>query len=127
MPAIRPLARAATLFRTWLEAVQYENYTFFVVQRDDCLYLQASFLAPNYCKQGQPETQYTRQWMLHPDMTNSELVGTALKLVLTSVEHEAREAFTYRGRAIYGPHYNVDALHEVCMGPNHEHRARQAA
>jgi hypothetical protein len=127
MPAIRPLARAATIFRELLERVRYENYEFFVVQRDDCLYLQASFMAPNYCKQGQLERQYTRQWMLHPDMTPSEFVSTAFKLVLTSVEHEARESFTYRDRAIFGPHYNVDVLHEVCTAPNHEHRSRQAA
>ena len=43
-------------------------------------------------------------------MTPSELVQTALKCVLTSLEHEAREHFTYRGAAIFGPHFDVEAL-----------------
>ena len=47
------------------------------------------------------------------EATRSEVVQTALKCVLTSVEHEARESFTYRGRAIFGPHLDVDVLHSL--------------
>lgn len=46
-------------------------------------------------------------------MTRSEVVQTALKAVLAAVEHEAREFFTYNGRAIFGPHYDVDALWKI--------------
>lgn len=121
MPATRSLDTAQRLFEDWLYAVQYRNYIFKVRQRSDSLYLQATFLERDALG-GDPTLQHTRQWMLHPDMTNSELVTTALKLVLTSVEHEARENFKYRDRAIFGPHYNVDALHEVCHPQNMEHR-----
>lgn len=47
-------------------------------------------------------------------MTKSEVVQTAFKAVLTAVEHETRETFLYRNKAIFGPHYNVDALLKLC-------------
>jgi hypothetical protein len=56
-----------------------------------------------------------RKWRLSAHMTDSEVVQTALKAVLTAEEHEARERFTYRGRAIFGPHISVDTLWEVCL------------
>jgi hypothetical protein len=40
-------------------------------------------------------------------------VRTALKAVLTAEEHEARERFLFRGRAIFGPNIDVDGLREV--------------
>lgn len=58
-----------------------------------------------------PEGRGGRKWLLSPHMTRSEVVATAFKAVLTYVEHEVREAFRYRGRAVFGPHINIDALH----------------
>lgn len=73
-------------------------------------YLQAFFKAPCSVVGGAPVLQSTRKWLLSCHMTPSELVQTALKCVLTSLEHEAREQFTYRGAAIFGPHFDVEAL-----------------
>lgn len=50
---------------------------------------------------------------LSPWMTDSEVVRRALGLLLSYVEHEAREGFTYKGRRIFGPHLDVEALWEV--------------
>lgn len=72
-------------------------------------YLQACFNAPD-AHTGEVAPQSTRKWLLSQHMTDSELVQTALKCVLTSVEHEAREQFTYRGEAIFGPHLPLDLL-----------------
>lgn len=77
-------------------------------------YLQASFLAPCTVTPDQPVAQKTRKWVLSSHMTRSELVQTAFKCVLTSVEHEARELFRYRGTAVFGPHFDVEQLHELC-------------
>lgn len=44
----------------------------------------------------------------------SEIVGTLFKLVLTSLEHEARELFRMNGQAVYDPHVDVNALASVC-------------
>jgi hypothetical protein len=51
-----------------------------------------------------------RKWLISRFSTPSEIVQTCLKAVLTAIEHEAREKFLYRGEAIFGPHFNVDAL-----------------
>ncbi len=54
------------------------------------------------------ERQYTRRWLLSPEMTKSEIVQTAFKCVLTSMEHKTREWFTYQDAAILQPHHDVD-------------------
>jgi hypothetical protein len=46
-------------------------------------------------------------------MTRSEVVQTALKAVLSAEEHEARERFLYKGKAVFGPHFDVDVLHSI--------------
>lgn len=53
-----------------------------------------------------------RKWFLSPHMTASEIVQTALKAVLTAMEHEIRENFKYRGVTVFDPHLDVDALVE---------------
>jgi len=30
------------------------------------------------------------------------------------MEHKTREWFTYKGKAIFGPHFNVNSLWEIC-------------
>jgi hypothetical protein len=59
--------------------------------------------------------QNGRKWRLSVHMTESEVVQTALKAVLTALEHEAREGFEYRGVAIYGPHLDVEKLREFVL------------
>jgi len=54
-----------------------------------------------------------RKWFLSEYMTDSEVVHTALKAVLTAVEHEAREQFLYKGEPIFHGHFDVEALHEI--------------
>jgi hypothetical protein len=76
-------------------------------------WLQASFEAP-CATTGQMKRQFTRKWYISAAATRSEIVRTALKLVLTAIEHEVRERFTWRGQAIFGPHIDVEALHLLC-------------
>lgn len=52
---------------------------------------------------------------LSPHMVKSEVVQTAFGLYKAFLEHEARESFKYRGRRVYGPHMDVDALWEVAQ------------
>ena len=65
------------------------------------------------------QKQKGRKWFLSKYMTKSELVQTAFKAVLTYEEHEVRESFKYKDQAIYGPHFNVDVLAQVCAGGVH--------
>jgi hypothetical protein len=52
----------------------------------------------------------SRPWYLGPWTTESDLVRTALACALAYEEHEAREQFTYQGKAVFGPHTDVQAL-----------------
>jgi len=76
-------------------------------------WIRALFMAPCSVTKNL-EAQYTRKWYISHHACKNEVVQTALKCVLTSIEHEARENFKYRGRPIFGPHFSVDALHGIC-------------
>jgi hypothetical protein len=75
-------------------------------------FLQAEFHAP-CADTGKLTLQKSRKWYLSEHMTESEVVQTAFKCVLTAIEHEAREQFKYKGQAIFGPHFNVNDLVEL--------------
>jgi hypothetical protein len=47
-----------------------------------------------------------------------------LKCLLTSAEHRIREHFLYRGERVFGPHYDVDALVELCRAKRFDYRRR---
>lgn len=54
-----------------------------------------------------------RWWRLSYHMTDSEIVATAFKALLTALEHEARESFKYKGVPIYDAHLDVNQLAEL--------------
>jgi hypothetical protein len=53
-----------------------------------------------------------RKWMLSAHMTDGEVVQTVMAAVLAWYEHEAREAFKFRGKQIFSPHLSLQALCE---------------
>lgn len=95
-----------------LADVKFPFYTFTVGDKNGFLFLQARYMDLDIDTATQTE-QTTRKWYLSPYMTRSELVQTALKCVLTSMEHRTREHFKYRGKRIFGPHLDCDALWEI--------------
>lgn len=93
---------------------EFPHYTLTVsIDGRNAIYLRGSYMEADVLT-GKEERQLTRRWFLSPEMTRSEIVSTAFKCVLTSAEHRVREWFRYRGRAVYGPHFNVDLLWEIC-------------
>jgi hypothetical protein len=110
-PVISP--RITPLIRETLAAVSYKDGWLLAVQidstRGDAVYLQWVFDAP-CVKTGTVLPQNSRKWYLSPYMTVSELVGTAFKAAIAAEEHEAREAFRWNCKRIYGPHISVYAL-----------------
>lgn len=86
--------------------ISYKDWDI-IVSNEEFPYLQCKWKDGN-------NPQHGRKWQLSKHMTKSELVQTALKAVLAAEEHEAREQFIYCGAAIFGPHFNVDFLVEVC-------------
>lgn len=98
-----------------LEKVKFQDWEFYLGTRGMELYLQVKFDAPCTVEGGQPQKQHGRKWFISEHMTKSEIVQTAFKAVITALEHEAREMFTYRDRPVFGPHFDVDALHGICQ------------
>jgi hypothetical protein len=106
-------ALSEVAIRELLACVSYRDWTFHLGREGERLFLQVRF--SGHCAySGKPEPQRGRKWLLSPHMTKSEIITTALKAALTAEEHEARERFKYRGRAIFGPHFNVDKMWELC-------------
>lgn len=98
-----------------LEITYKENY-FFELKADGPSdgrhYVQISFLRPDIVTGvlgwGRSGKRYVSE-----HMCKSEFVAMCMGAVLALEEHEAREMFRYRGRRIFGPHIDVDALWEV--------------
>lgn len=63
---------------------------------------------------GQGHIHRGRKWRISSYMTRSEVVQTAFKAIITFEEHEVREKFTYEGQRIFGPHFDVDRLADLC-------------
>ncbi len=95
-----------------LEQVTFRGWTFRVGSMGDGLFLQVRFMALDEVV-GQPLEQGGRKWYVSRHATIGEIVQTALKAVLTALEHEAREDFRYKGRAIFGPHLDIEVLFDV--------------
>jgi hypothetical protein len=103
--------------RRILAEVKHPGYSFRVHGKfadGETTYLQGVFLAPDNDSPRVSRPQHTRKWLLSQHMTRSELVQTAFKCVLTSIEHEAREQFTYKGARVFGPHFDVETLVSAC-------------
>jgi hypothetical protein len=104
-----------------LDCVRYKSWTIqaYSDPQGAGAYLQVGFLAPDHALDrpgyANPVLRMTgRKWRLSEHMTKSEIVQTALAAVLAAEEHETREQFRYKGRAIFGPHFDVDGLHDIC-------------
>lgn len=105
-------------FQALLDRCQFGDWKFKVKSAPaGVIFLQIEFNAP-CTTTGDSESWKSRKWQLSEHMTDSEVVQTAFKAVLTAQEHEAREKFKYRGRAIFGPHFNVERLWELCDTPD---------
>lgn len=96
----------------------FPGYTFHVKMngRGD-LYLQGEYAEPDAVVGvilGAAEVQLTRRWFLSPKMSDSEIVQTVFKCVITSMEHRTREWFTWKERPIFHPHHNLQRLWEIC-------------
>lgn len=89
-----------------LEAIKYRDWRFRFAEFDPGTgryFLQVMFTEEGRLHKG-------RKWALSQWMTKNEIVQTAFKAVMTAEEHEARERFLYQGKAVLGPHLNLEAL-----------------
>lgn len=108
----------ATAFRSTpldeiLADVHYADRRFITGPMGDGYYLQIAYTEADV-ETGQPQEHHGRKWYVSRHATRGEVVQTALKAALTSAEHQVREHFLYKGRRIFGPHFDLDALVAIC-------------
>lgn len=86
-----------------LNEIEYKDWHFLVNQHKGILFVQARWLDGI-------EEQVSREWLISPEFTKSQVIQTVLALVLMAEEHEAREAFRYKNRKIFGPHFDAETM-----------------
>lgn len=81
--------------------------------QDDRPYIQVC-VTGGVCSQTGARTDWkgAKRWLSF-HMCRQEIVGAAFACIKDAEEHEMREFFRYKGRAIYNPHLNPDALVEL--------------
>lgn len=94
-----------------LDYIQCMNYRFTVLPKDDGFLVQLRYFDKDI-DTGEETEQATRKWYVSSHSVDSEIVRTAFKAVMTSLEHIAREKFLYKDVAIFNPHFDVEKLVE---------------
>lgn len=109
--------------RAIVRDIHVDGYVLTVNYDEPKNYLQAEYYERDVDHPALPPVlQKTRKWVLSKFMTKSEVVQTAFKCILTSAEHRVREAFTYKGQRVFGPHFDVEALVELARAGKHDVR-----
>ena len=99
-------------FQNVIDRIQYKNWSVILRLDEERPYLQLRWFTIDAVAEKVSE-QNSRKWFLSYHMTPSEVVQTALKAVLAAEEHEARELFRYRGKAVFGPHLDIEELVKI--------------
>jgi hypothetical protein len=75
----------------------------------DAWFIQVTYLEADV-ETGEPTIQESREWLVKPTATETDVVRTAYAAVSRSYAHVVSEHFTYKGKRVFGPHIDVDAL-----------------
>jgi len=89
--------------------IKYKDWEFCIDSIADAFELKVYFGSP-CIKTSKVEKQSGRKWLISAYSTNSEIVLTVLKAILTAEEHEVRENFKYKNVNIFHPHIDVNVL-----------------
>lgn len=69
-----------------------------------------------------PVEQRGRKWYISPYSTETEIVRTVYKALLTSMEHQLGEHFKYRGERVYSPHLSIESRLHACTHDQFDRR-----
>lgn len=109
--------------RAIVSNIRYLDYQFVILEKNGLMFLQGRYIEPDI-QTNDPTDQHTRKWYISEHMVVSEIVQTALLCVLTSAEHRVREHFLYKGKRVFGPHFDVEALHEIAVQKRLDYRGK---
>lgn len=92
--------------------VSYKDWQFFVELLGTGYYVQIKFMEKD-AYTGKVVEQHGRKWYISSHTTPDEIVRTCFLAVMIASEHEIRETFAFKGKNLFGPHIDLEALHEV--------------
>ena len=109
-------------------AIEFPEYSFRVGNKgtaeQPAYFLQACYMEPDIIT-GELTEQRTRKWLLSEHAVESELVQTALKLMLTSMEHRTREHFKYKGERVFSPHFDINFFVQAARERRLDYRGKK--
>ena len=95
-----------------LGAIKFNDWRFVLSQEGSNFFLHIE--ADETCNvTGKAHTWKSRKWRMSQHMTDGEIVQTAFKAVMTAMEHEVREQFSFMNQTIFDPHYDIYKLVEL--------------
>jgi hypothetical protein len=96
-----------------VNGIAFMGGQFVVMEKGDGYLLQLLYDEPDV-ETGKIETQKTRKHYVSPWMTETEIVDTAFYCAVRSMEHRAREHFTYKGLRVHSPHFSIVGREQLC-------------
>ena len=67
---------------------------------------------------GKEAQQKSRKWLISPTDHETDVVHTVFAAVMRSYDHVVQEHFTYYGRRVYSPHFDIAARMEMAARHN---------
>lgn len=101
--------------------IKFMDRTFRVEPMGGGFFLQVQYMEADI-ETGAVERQNARKWYISAHSTETEIVETAFKACRTSMEHVLKEHFTYLGRRVYSPHFEIQARLELCDAKRYDGR-----
>lgn len=91
----------------------FMDRSFRVMDKDDGWLVQVVYHEADV-DTGKMAEQHARKWYVSSHATETEVVETLFAAVCRSMMHVVGEHFTYNGRRVYSPHFDIDARIDVC-------------
>lgn len=105
-----------------LSAFRHKDWKVRTEEREQGLMVQIVFDAPDNDNPEVIEEQHCRKFYHPYEASLNELYLTLQYAVKTAEEHECNEQFLYKGKQIYNPHMDLDAVVEFINANEFDHR-----
>lgn len=97
--------------------IRFPGYALHVVTRGHVIWIEVTYLEPDVMS-GVDELQTSRPWLIPDAYGPGQIVQVCFKAILTSMEHRLRENFTYKGKAVLMPHFDLEQLLAIAPTPH---------
>lgn len=102
--------------------IRFLNRGIIVMPKGDGYLLQICYYEEDVDHPERLVLQQARKWYVSSWATETEIVETAFAACARSMQHVVQENFTYKGRRIYSPHFDVSARIELVDATRYDRR-----